>query len=100
MSAEEARRLLDNGYAVLLFRDGLGHYSALAVRDGASVDDALRAWSDHETDARLPPEQWPYDGPNRTCGCGPTVAAALHACAEKVLLRQLPPRREGEGADR
>lgn len=90
--AEEVRRLLDNGYRVLLFVDGLGEYSALAVRGEESVDAALAAWDDHEPPATLPPKDLPYDGPNRLCGHGLTVADALHAVAEKVILRQLPPR--------
>lgn len=88
---EEARRLLDNGWQVLLFRDGLGQYSALAVRDDASVDDAVAGWSDHETDyeAVSIPESV-YDGPNRYCGCGLSVSEALHSVAEKVIFRRLP----------
>lgn len=94
MSAE-GERLLDNGYRVVLFRDGLGQYSALAVREGRSLDEAVREWREYETPAAGGVAGAAiYDGPNRNCGCGPTVDAALHATAEKVFLRQLPPHGE------
>ena len=98
----DAVKLLDNGWQILLFRDGLGQYSALAVRDGASVDEAIARWADHEPDERAEgeaAEQWSdrhvFGGPNRYCGCGVTIADALAAVTEKVLFRRLP----GEARD-
>lgn len=92
--AEEARRLLDNGYQVLLFKDGLGQYSALAVPEDASVDAALDAWAEYESAGTTLEEiaASVFEGPNRYCGCGHSVGAALHAAAEKVFLRRLPDR--------
>jgi hypothetical protein len=90
--AEEVRKLLDNGWQVLLFRDGLGQCSALAVREGADVSAALEAWRDHEPGAGVSPRESIFDGPHRYCGCGVTAADALAAVTEKVLFRRLPAR--------
>lgn len=91
----EIVKLLDNGWEVLLFRDGAGTYSALAVREGGSVDDAVAAWAEYdplEQDPAPTPAESVFDGPNRYCGCGVTPAAALDAVASKVIFRRLPPR--------
>lgn len=91
--AEEARRLLDaDRYTILLFKDGLGHYCALAIPEGESADQALEDWEAYEWPDGMPPGDTVYDGPNRMCGCGHSVSDALHAVTEKVLLRQLPPK--------
>jgi hypothetical protein len=88
---EEVKKLLDNGWQVLIFRDGLGQYSALAVRDDRSVDQALGAWADHDPLADgVPVAESVFDGPNRYCGCGITVEMALRAVTEKVLFSRLP----------
>ena len=93
--AEEARRLLDNEYRIILFRDGLGQYSALAVPKDKGLSRALREWREHEPDYEtVPIQETIFDGPNRYCGCGLTIEDALHAVAEKVLLRQLPGHRK------
>lgn len=86
----DVMKLLDNGWKVLLFRDGLGQVSALAVREKDSVDKAVSRWADFESE--LSPAESVFDGPNRYCGCGTTVAAALTAVTEKVLFRRLPGR--------
>lgn len=87
---EEVRKLLDNGWRVVLFRDGLGQYSALAVRCGRHLDAAMEEWEEYEPGGGTPSTEWPFDGPNRYCGCGLSVAGALKAVTEKVLLRRLP----------
>lgn len=91
-NAEEAKRLLDNGYSILLFVDGLGQYSALAVPKGNRVDVALREWRRHDSPEGMDPADTVFDGPNQFCGCGLSVGQALHAVAEKVILRRLPDR--------
>lgn len=93
---EEVRKLLDNGWQVLLFRDGLGSYSALAVGAGSSVDDAKRRWSHYLPRMRNMAEikDSVFAGPNRYVGCGHTVDDALRAVTEKVLFRRLPERKE------
>lgn len=95
-NAEEARRLLDNGYRVILFRDGLGQYSALAVPLSESLSAAFKKWTNYEPPT-VTPDDAVFGGPNRMCGCGRSVAEALHNTAEKVFLRQLRPRDDPSG---
>lgn len=90
---EDARKLLDNGWNVLLFRDGLGQYSALAYRPNqTSASQALRDWRDH--DPKCSPKESVFDGPHRNCGCGFSIEDALRAVTEKVLFGRLPEKKE------
>lgn len=82
-SGENARRLLDNGWQVVLFKDGLGQYTALACRDDESIDEAIEEWANHEANH-------PMDGPNRYAGCHFSINQALEAVTEKVLFARLP----------
>ncbi len=93
---EDARKLLDNGWQILIFRDGLGQYTALAAKEDESVDAALDAWEeadDPPDDGELIEsciEHAVMGGANRYAGCGLSVAHALHALTEKVLFRRVP----------
>lgn len=86
---EEARKLLDNGWNVVMFRDGLGQYSAMAVQKGKSIDQAITEWTEYDDDP-CDPDDMVFGGPNRYCGCGFSVENALKALTEKVLFRRLP----------
>ncbi len=39
-SADECQRLLDNGWTVTLFRNGMGSYTAVASAKGQEIDNA------------------------------------------------------------
>lgn len=80
---ENAMKLLDNGWAILLFRDGLKQYSALAIKPGASVDDELENWKEED-------RPHPFVGMNKYCSCGFTVEESINAVVEKVLFDRLP----------
>lgn len=82
-NCENARKLLDNGWQILLFRDGLGQYTALACREDESVDDSVGYWANHEA-------VHPFEGPNRFAGCAFSVNEAIEAVTEKVLFKRLP----------
>lgn len=97
MNAEESAKLLDNGWKILIFKDGLGTYSALAVEEHRSADKALKAWCHYEPPEGATPEEMVFSGPHRLCGCGFTVAEALHSLTEKVLFRRLPVEEEKGG---
>ncbi|TMJ00768.1 MAG: hypothetical protein E6G97_17705 [Alphaproteobacteria bacterium] len=97
MNAEEAAKLIDNGWKILIFKDGLGTFSALAVEEHRSVDKAMRAWRNYEAPEGATPDEMVFGGPHRLCGCGFTVAEALHSLVEKVLFRRLPAKEEKEG---
>ena len=93
--AEDVQKLLDNGWTVTLFRDGLGEYKAIAVRDGESIDTTLATWQDYEeefdeSDLDGQREHMIYGGINRRCGGGVNAEQALQAVTEKVLFRRLP----------
>lgn len=89
-TADESMKLLDNGYRVVLFKDGTGSYTAVAVAKGDGLQAAVRRWQNHDEPVDLPPEKWPFDGPNKFAGCGFTPSEALHALTEKVLFNRLP----------
>lgn len=93
----DSMKLLDNGWKILLFRDGMGSYSALAIEHDASLDGAFNEWADHEPEFSTLKEaaKSVFEGPNRYCGCGFTPAEALTAVTEKVLFRRLPERQKG-----
>lgn len=82
----EACKLLDNGWTIHLFRDGLGSYGALAVRQGESVARAMKAWRSEKRDH-------PLEGENRRCGCGMTPDEAIASLVEKLVFGRLPKRR-------
>ena len=88
----EANKLLDNGWAVLLFRDGLGSYTAIAHRDGTSADAARQAWADDDH------EDCVFGGMNKYSGCGFNIAGALQSLTEKVLFNRLPERDKSHDA--
>ena len=46
-AAPELQRLVDNGYAVAVFRNGMGTYTAFAV-PVANLEDAIEAADEHE----------------------------------------------------
>lgn len=83
-------KLLDNGWSILLFKDGLGDINALAFPAGMSADEALQTWREHEENESVSIEESIYDGPNRRCGGGRTINEALNACEEKIIFRRLP----------
>lgn len=92
---EEVRKLLDNGWQVLVFRNGLGDYSALAVRAEASIDEALATYQEPDEliegeSIKVLCDRLVFGGTNRYCGQGKSVAEALRAVTEKVLFRRLP----------
>lgn len=99
-NAEEAQKLLCNGFRIVLFQDGIGEITAVAVPQGTGLNAAIKEWREH--DVPLPPEgateedrqefgrALVFDGPNRFAAGGQTVAAALHALAEKVIFGRLP----------
>jgi hypothetical protein len=108
---EEARKLPDNGWQVLLFKDGLGQYDALAVKKGEDVSAALRAWAEHSP-VELPGESVEdladrllFDGPHRYCaadahgeGAVPAVAAGGATKGQGRVSREshtIKPRRAG-----
>lgn len=87
--AEKARQLLNLGYRLAVLLDGLGHVSVLATQD--NLEDAVEDWVAY--DSPLSPAESVFDGPNRYCGEGLTVAEALESVTEKVLHGRLPKRR-------
>lgn len=91
MNADEAMKLLDNGYRIVIFKDGAGSYTAIAVPNGTGLQHAVRVWKEYDSPADMPPAETVFDGPNRFAGCGLTVSEALHALTEKVLFKRLPP---------
>lgn len=100
-NAEEALKLLDRGYRIVLTKDGLGSITALAIPKGKSLSQGLREWREFEP---LPPvgREWTiedaqrevFDGPNKFSGCGHSVSAALHCLTEKAVFHRLP---DGKG---
>lgn len=98
MNADESMKLLDNGYRVVLFKDGAGSYTAIAVAKGYGLQAAVRHWQEYDSPDDMPPADTVFDGPNKYAGCGFTPSAALHALAEKVLFNRLPkPPQENDG---
>lgn len=87
---EEALKLLDRGYRIILTKDGLGAITAIAVKKGASLNRGLRDWSDQDYNG---PGSF-FRGPNKFSGCGHSVAEALHCLTEKAVFNRLP---DGKG---
>jgi hypothetical protein len=85
-------QLIDNGWHLRLFRNGMGEYSAMAFRFDESADKAWQHWQDHELDDEdyETPETIPFAGPERFVGHGFTVEDAVAAVTEKVLHNRLP----------
>jgi hypothetical protein len=100
-NAEEALKLLDRGYRVVLTKDGLGGITALAVPKGTGLSRGLREWREFEP-AEPVGREWTiedaqrevFEGPNKYSGCGHSVAQALHCLAEKAVFHRLP---DGKG---
>ena len=100
-NAEEALKLLDRGYRVVLIKDGLGGITALSVPAADRLDDGLEAWREFEAEPPLG-RRWTIEdaqrevfaGPNKYAGCGHSVAQALHCMAEKAVFHRLP---DGKG---
>ncbi len=92
----EAMKLLDNGWRIVLYRGGLGEYVALAVsKSTASIDDALRSYMDYEPEidglsSQEAADALVFSGENRLGGGGLTPEEAVRSCVEKVLFRRLP----------
>lgn len=106
-NAEEAHRLLDRGYRIILTKDGLGDVTALAVPKGESLNGALRDWRNHDgyeaerlacglpedvSDAvvRVLMQRSIFNGPDGRTGGGRSVAQALHSLVEKMIFKRLP----------
>lgn len=94
MTAEAAMKLLDNEWMLLLFRDGLGSYSCLAVKikeegEDPDINNALTDWRDYDSPI-TEKSCGIFSGPNRLCGCGITPSEAIKVCVEKVLFCRLP----------
>lgn len=102
--ADEALKLLGNGYRIVLFQDGLGDVTAVAAPAGRDLDGAVLAWRRHG-----PPEitgrEWTvedarrdvFDGPHKYAGAGNgphAVSKALHCLTEKAIFHRLP---DGDG---
>lgn len=98
-NAEEANKLLDRGFSILLFKDGLGEISALAVARGERIAAALRRWVNYDPSPDMPTADVVFDGPNRMCGGGLTVAQSLHSVTEKVVFGRLPVETRKEASD-
>jgi hypothetical protein len=102
-AAEEARKLLDNGHRILLFKDGLGQYTAFAVKEGESIDRAVARWLENDDAPREGESDGEYAdravfaGPNRMQYAAHSVGEALRGVTEKVLFRRLPGKRGADG---
>lgn len=94
-NADEALKLLDNGWAIVLIKDGLGDVTALAVEPG-KLDRGVRRWRDFSTHPETVEDmrREAFAGPNKYSGGGRTVAAALHCLTEKAVFHRLP---DGKG---
>lgn len=64
VAADDVRKLLDNGWTVLLFKNDLGSYTAVACKPGQQIADAI------DKEAQLTDDFTP--------------SQALHRLAEKV----------------
>lgn len=94
-NAEEALKLLDRGYRIVLTKDGLGDITALAIPKGTGLSAGLRAWREYEyPGADVTPDDLVFGGPNKFSGCGKSVAQALHCLTEKAVFDRLP---DGKG---
>lgn len=83
-NAEEARKLIDNGWAIVMFLDGIKSYTAIAFRQGESADQAVNDWQDEDH------EDMVFGGKYRYAACGFTIADTLESLTEKVLFCRLP----------
>lgn len=106
--AEKAQELFDAGYSVVLFRDGLGSVTAIAVEENESVDETVEEWRENSSIDGLPEgglgmpddefdkavQRSIFAGIEKQSGCGASVAAAVHCLTEKLLRTRLP---DGKG---
>lgn len=100
-NAEEALKLLDRGYRIVLTKDGLGGITALAIPKGTSLNKGLRDWKEFEAPEPVgrpwmieDAQREIFAGPNKFSGGGHSVAAALHSLTEKAVFNRLP---DGKG---
>lgn len=106
-NAEEALKLLDRNYQIVLIKDGLGDITALAIPKGTGLSSGVQAWRDHSSEeiASLPLgaseeaqkraiRRSIFEGPDKYSGGGRSVAQALHCLTEKAVFDRLP---DGKG---
>ena len=103
-NAEEALKLLNRGYRVVLMQDGLGDITALAIPKGTDLEDGVEAWRECDGLPEVPSEteeeqladiqRSVFAGPNKFAGGGGSVAMALHCLTEKAVFHRLP---DGKG---
>jgi hypothetical protein len=95
-NAEEALKLLNRGYRIVLTQDGLGDITAVAVPKGESLNAGLKAWRDYNPECETTEDiqRSVFEGPNKFSGGGRGVAQALHCLTEKAVFNRLP---DGEG---
>lgn len=98
---QDVQKLLEQGYRIVLFTDGMGEVCALAVPEGKTCEQAYREWQDYDSPEGLDGEALQADlvfgGANRTVGSGFDVEAALRNCASKMLHRKLADDATNEG---
>lgn len=106
--AEKAQELFGAGYSIVLFRDGLGSVTAIAVDENESLDETVEEWRENDSIEGLPEgglgmpdgefdkavQRSIFQGVEKQSGCGLSVAAALHCLTEKLLRTRLP---DGKG---
>jgi hypothetical protein len=74
-------KLFAYGWPVVVFADGLGQPTALAVKPGESLDKALQEFND--PDAEKDPDEWVEE----SVGVGGAVAEALEQVMGHVEVR-------------
>lgn len=75
---EESKRLLDNGWAIVLVKSALGDYTALAIGDAseverralAAINRALRSIPENQFTGDFEPSQALTRLPEKVFGCG------------------------------
>lgn len=97
-NADEVLKLIDRGYRVVMFKDGLGDVTALAIPPGVKLDAGVKRWRDYDGEGGDTIEGIQRDvfsGPNKFSGGGRTASQALHCLAEKAVFGRLPDGRGG-----
>lgn len=103
-NAEEALKLLNRGYRIVLTQDGLGDITAIAIAKDVSLNAGMKAWREFDgmplIESATEEEQLAdmrrsiFLGPNKFSGGGRSVAQALHCLTEKSVFNRLP---DGQG---